>query len=209
MAFSTLGKKSWLHVPEALIPSVSCIFCWNSRSPVPGKCAWAILTTSSEKRPGRMKCLSGIWRWRHSLEYFSDSRDVKAYAQSYRLNLEEAGRDLRYAFLRKTAAGIGAAKIATAHTLNDQAETFIMRLLRGSGLRGLAGIAPIRDDLIIRPMIQVEREKLKLTLRRGISNTGWIRAILTVAICATGSDWTSCPGFNRTMNHRSCFRSDG
>ncbi|NOR15948.1 MAG: tRNA lysidine(34) synthetase TilS [Candidatus Aminicenantes bacterium] len=101
---------------------------------------------------------------RHSLEYHSGSRDVKAYAQRSRLNLEEAGRELRYAFLKKTAAAAGAAKIATAHTMNDQAETFLMRLLRGSGLRGLAGIAPIRDDLIIRPMIQVERGEIETYL---------------------------------------------
>ncbi len=114
---------------------------------------------------------------RYSLEYFSGSRDVKAYAQSSRLNLEEAGRDLRYAFLKKTASEIGAAKIATAHTLNDQAETFFMRLLRGSGLRGLAGIAPILDDLIIRPMIQIERKEIetylaerKIEYRTDISN---------------------------------------
>ncbi len=100
----------------------------------------------------------------HSLEFHAGSRDVKAYAQRSRLNLEEAGRELRYAFLKETASSIGAAKIATAHTLNDQAETFLMRLLRGSGLRGLAGIAPIRDDLIIRPMIQVERAEIETYL---------------------------------------------
>jgi tRNA(Ile)-lysidine synthase len=96
----------------------------------------------------------------HSLEYHAGSQDVMAYAKDACLNLEEAGRELRYAFLKETAARCGATKIATAHTLNDQTETFLMRLLRGSGLRGLAGIAPIRDDLIIRPMIQVERGEI-------------------------------------------------
>jgi len=97
----------------------------------------------------------------HGLEFYSGSQDVRAYALRNRLNLEEAGRKLRYTFLEKTAARIGATKIATAHTLNDQAETFLMRLLRGSGLRGLAGIAPIRDDLIVRPLLQVERKEIE------------------------------------------------
>ena len=76
----------------------------------------------------------------HSLRLFVGSEDVRTYAKDEKLNLEEAGRMLRYEFLRKTARKLDAAKIATGHTMNDQAETFLMRIIRGSGLRGLSGI---------------------------------------------------------------------
>jgi tRNA(Ile)-lysidine synthase len=101
-----------------------------------------------------------------SIPLFVGSRDVRSYAQQRRINLEEAGRELRYDFLKKTALEIGNAKIATAHTMTDQAETFLMRLMRGSGLRGLGGIFPVKDDIIIRPLIQIEREEMELYLKK-------------------------------------------
>ncbi len=60
-------------------------------------------------------------------------------------NLEQSARDERYAFLAKTAANIHASMVLTAHTINDQAETFLMNLLRGSGLDGLGGMKAIRS----------------------------------------------------------------
>ena len=80
---------------------------------------------------------------KYSLPLFVQSEDVRSYARVRKLNIEEAGRELRYDFLKKTALEIGKAKIATGHTMTDQAETFLMRLMRGSGLRGLAGIYPV------------------------------------------------------------------
>jgi tRNA(Ile)-lysidine synthase len=71
-----------------------------------------------------------------------ESADVRSFASRRKINLEEAGRDLRYRFLRRAAAAAGASKIATGHTMTDQAETVLMRLMRGTGLPGLAGIAP-------------------------------------------------------------------
>lgn len=100
-----------------------------------------------------------------SIPLFVDHKDVRNYAQSKRINLEEAGRELRYDFLKKTALEIGKAKIATAHTMTDQAETFLMRLMRGSGLRGLGGIFPVKGE-IIRPLIQIEREEIELFLKK-------------------------------------------
>ena len=81
------------------------------------------------------------------LRCFVGSRDVRAFARAAKLNLEEAARILRYEFLRDTAARIGATKIATGHTLDDQAETVLIRLLRGSGPQGLSGIHPLVDGV--------------------------------------------------------------
>lgn len=106
---------------------------------------------------------------KHSLPLFVGSRNVRAFAKRRKLNLEEAARKLRYDFLRKTAANIGANKIATGHTMTDQAETLLMRLMRGSGMQGLAGLYPMVEGMIIRPLIQLEREDIKLYLKkRGI-----------------------------------------
>ena len=103
-------------------------------------------------------------RW--ELPLFVKCRDVKAYARGKGLNLEEAGRELRYDFLKMAAAKIGADKIATGHTMNDQAETVLMRLLRGTGRHGLGGISPLVDGTIIRPLLGIERQSLAVYLRR-------------------------------------------
>ena len=94
------------------------------------------------------------------------SRNVRLYARRRKTNLEEAARELRYAFLRRAARAAGATKIATAHTRTDQAETVLMRLLRGAGGRGLAGIPPQPDAVLIRPLIDVERGEIEAYLRR-------------------------------------------
>lgn len=72
------------------------------------------------------------------------------------LGLEECARQMRYAFLERAAAQAGCALIATGHHQGDNAETVLMNLIRGSGLRGLAGI-PERRGNIIRPMLAVSR----------------------------------------------------
>lgn len=95
------------------------------------------------------------------------SADVRAAAASRRLNLEEAGRELRYRFLRRAAEAAGATKIATGHTLTDQAETVLMRLMRGSGLPGLAGIAPVLAGSpcpVIRPLLDIPGPDLRAWL---------------------------------------------
>jgi tRNA(Ile)-lysidine synthase len=101
-----------------------------------------------------------------TLPLYAGSEDVGAYARENKLSVEEAGRLLRYEFLKKTAAKIGAGKIATAHTMTDQAETFLMRLLRGSGPRGLGGIFPVVEGKIIRPLIGIERPEIERFLGR-------------------------------------------
>jgi len=96
-----------------------------------------------------------------SLPLFLGSEDVLAYAQAHKMNLEEAARRLRYQFLEKTAVETGCARIATGHNMTDQAETFFMRLLRGSGRSGLTSIYPIVDGLIVRPLLEIEKEEIE------------------------------------------------
>lgn len=83
---------------------------------------------------------------------YTGSGDVSAYAAENALGLEEAARVLRYEFLEKTAEDIRADRIATAHTADDNVETLLLNLARGSGLKGLCGIPPIRGK-IIRPLL--------------------------------------------------------
>jgi len=75
-------------------------------------------------------------------------------------SLEEAAREARYEFLEQAADRLGADRIAVGHTLDDQAETFLLRLIRGSGPRGLAGIYP-RFGRIVRPLLEVSRVDLR------------------------------------------------
>ena len=75
-------------------------------------------------------------------------------------SIEKRSREARYAFLEKIRNKHGAQRIAMGHNLNDQAETVLMRLLRGSGPSGLAGIPPVRDNIIIRPLIEVTRDEI-------------------------------------------------
>ncbi len=106
----------------------------------------------------------------YSLPLYVKRENIRAYAREHKLNVEEAGRFRRYEFLRVTAAKIGANRIATGHTMTDQAETFLLRLLRGSGPQGLAGIAPAINGLIIRPLVEVERRDVERHLKaRGVA----------------------------------------
>jgi len=98
---------------------------------------------------------------RLGVPFTSERRDVRALARAEGRNLEEVAREVRYAFLRRVAAEVGARRIATGHTLTDQAETVLMRLLRGAGAEGLSGIHPVVDDLIIRPLLAVRREETR------------------------------------------------
>lgn len=83
--------------------------------------------------------------------------DVAAIARQRRLSLEEAGREVRYAFFRQVRERYGARCIAVAHTADDQAETVLMRLLRGAGPAGAAGMEPLTADGIVRPLLACSR----------------------------------------------------
>jgi tRNA(Ile)-lysidine synthase len=99
-----------------------------------------------------------------NLKFFSKSVDVKKEAKKNKLSLEEAARSVRYQYLESLADRIKADKIAVGHHADDQAETFLMRLLRGAGGAGLSGIPPKREK-IIRPLIEIKREEIERFLK--------------------------------------------
>ena len=88
------------------------------------------------------------------------SGDVNGYARGRNLSIEDAARRIRYDFLEQAADALGAERIAVGHTQNDQAETFLLKLIRGAGLTGLGGIYP-RRGRVIRPLLDVPRRDLR------------------------------------------------
>lgn len=90
--------------------------------------------------------------------------DTLSFKEKSQLSLEDAARTLRYKFFNQVMNKHYATKIATAHTLDDQAETVLMRLLRGSGSRGLSGIPPVSNS-IVRPLIDTSRSEIEEYLR--------------------------------------------
>ena len=116
----------------------------------------------------------------HGLEINCESRDVKRHSAEKKLSLEAAARELRYEFFRRILQS-GVDRVATAHTLDDQAETVLLKLVRGAGTRGLAGIFPklavshqpsalsqdnsadFRDTrpCVIRPLLGTRRSQLR------------------------------------------------
>jgi len=105
---------------------------------------------------------------KRGVPFYCGVGDVRAYAEDMGLGIEEAARDMRYEFFQKTARDTDALRIATAHTMDDNAETVIMNLTRGAGARGLSGIPPVRGN-IVRPMLGVSRDEcLQYIAERGL-----------------------------------------
>jgi tRNA(Ile)-lysidine synthase len=104
---------------------------------------------------------------RLSLPFASGSVDVAEGARKSKRSIEDEGRSARYRFLEEQARRFGAQRIAVGHTLDDQAETFLLRLLRGSGSRGLGAIHPVKavkaleDCRIVRPLVEARREEIE------------------------------------------------
>jgi tRNA(Ile)-lysidine synthase len=90
--------------------------------------------------------------------------DTLKFKEESALSLEDAARTLRYKFFNQVMNKHYATKIATAHTMDDQAETVLMRLLRGSGSKGLSGIPPVSNS-IVRPLIDTSRSEVEEYLR--------------------------------------------
>jgi len=87
--------------------------------------------------------------------------DVKEFQKAGGLSLQDAGRRIRFHFFNSLLAKYGAQKIALGHHADDQAETVLMRLMRGSGLKGLRGMLPIRGGRVIRPLLEAWREEIE------------------------------------------------
>lgn len=98
---------------------------------------------------------------RNNIEFFAKRIEVLKIADTQKIGTEEAGRKARYEFFEEIYSKVGANKIAIAHNKNDKVETIIMHLLRGSGLSGLKGIEPIRNNKYIRPLIECERSEIE------------------------------------------------
>ncbi len=94
------------------------------------------------------------------------SLPVPEMCKTERLSKQEGARKVRYSFLKQVARDTGARWIAVGHTADDQIETFLMRLLRGSGIEGLASIPKMREGLIIRPLLSIRRETILFELSR-------------------------------------------
>jgi len=111
-----------------------------------------------ERFVGEMACSLGI-------PITVERVDVPRLARQLGVTVEDAGRDARYGLYRKICVERGFSRAAVAHHADDQAETVLMRILRGAGLRGLAGIPPTRElgehAMVIRPFIEVTRAQIE------------------------------------------------
>ncbi len=91
-----------------------------------------------------------------NIRFFTSGEDVEKLSKEHGISLETAAREARYKFLNSIAEEFENSKIATAHTANDNAETVLLNLIRGTGIKGLCGIPPCRDN-IIRPILLFTR----------------------------------------------------
>ena len=98
---------------------------------------------------------------KNNIKFCVQRIDVKKYANNNKIGLEEAGRKLRYIFFDEVMKLNNGNKIAIAHNKTDKIETIIMNEIRGCGLSGLKGIEPMRNNRIIRPLIECERIEIE------------------------------------------------
>lgn len=96
-----------------------------------------------------------------NVEFRSRKVDINQMAETKKISSETAGREARYEFFSDLKNEFKAQKIAIAHNSNDQAETILMRIMRGTGMEGLIGIRPVRDDIFVRPLIDCARENIE------------------------------------------------
>ncbi len=101
---------------------------------------------------------------KHGLEFHVEGVDVAARAKREKANLEDAGRRARYEFFARLVAEGKVDLVAVAHTADDQAETVLAHILRGTGLAGLGGIHP-QTDSVVRPLLGIRRTELRAYLR--------------------------------------------
>lgn len=98
---------------------------------------------------------------KHDIPCFSRKIDINKLAKERGLSSESAGREARYEFFDELFKELDAQKIALAHNANDQAETVLMRIIRGTGMEGIVGIKPMRGNIFVRPLINIRRESIE------------------------------------------------
>ena len=96
-----------------------------------------------------------------NVEFFAKKIRVEEEDKKQKIGTEETGRNIRYAFFEEVAKKVGANKIATAHNSNDNAETVLMNIIRGTSVSGLKGIDKVRDGRFIRPIIECSRDEIE------------------------------------------------
>ncbi len=116
-----------------------------------------------EESAGDRKFCEGLAK-KYNLEIIWEEIDVPKIAEEKKISPEEAARFERYDFFKRIAKERGMDKIAVGHTRDDQAETVLMRIIRGAGMKGLGGISPVKDmrgNKIIRPLIEISRKEVE------------------------------------------------
>lgn len=98
---------------------------------------------------------------KNNINFYTKRIDIVKYANTNKIGTEEAGRKVRYQFFEEIRKQTKSNKIVTAHNQNDNVETILMKLIRGSGLTGLRGIEAIRENKYIRPLIECERKEIE------------------------------------------------
>ncbi len=96
---------------------------------------------------------------KYAVECFVKRADVRKYAKEKKIGEEEAGREIRYDFFKNLKEKLGADKVALAHNLDDNVETFMFRLMRGTSLSGLDGI-PVKREFYIRPLLNTYKSEI-------------------------------------------------
>ncbi len=97
----------------------------------------------------------------NNIPFYLKMEKVEVLAKNQKIGTEEAGRNLRYEFFNEVLKKTKSNKIATAHTKNDNVETVLMNIIRGSGTNGLKGIELIRDNKYIRPLLEINRTQIE------------------------------------------------
>jgi tRNA(Ile)-lysidine synthase len=100
----------------------------------------------------------------YGIEFFAERANVAAKAKREKLNLEDAARRVRYKFFASLVEQAKVQRVATAHTADDQAETVLAHILRGSGLAGIGGIHAVSGD-VVRPLLGIRRKALRVYLK--------------------------------------------
>ncbi len=127
---------------------------------VAAHCNFHLRSEESERDEQFVRSLCQEWH----VPLYVQPFDTEVYARTNRLSIEMAARDLRYVWFRELAAQVQAQAVAVAHHADDQAETMLMNLVRGTGLRGMCGM-PVRNGIVVRPLLCCTRQSIEDYLR--------------------------------------------